>query len=151
MRPLTGLTYFCVVRKTILLNCLPLAFDIYKNPGNLPTATEKKFFLTFFKFPHEKMISYVRSGEKCGRITLIGLALTGYPMFTKRFERVRSAVLMTAWQHIIRLSWAMCSLRRIFSLSEWPTCCLFIISISYQNQNWKKENSETQASHLWPE
>ena len=48
------------------------------------------------------MILFGRSGEKCGRISLIRLALSGYPMFTKCFERVRAAVLMTASYTVIR-------------------------------------------------
>ena len=48
------------------------------------------------------MILFGRSGEKCGRISLIRLALSGYPMFTKCFERVRSAVLITASYTVIR-------------------------------------------------
>lgn len=135
MRPLTGWTHFCVVRKTVLPNCLPLACDIYGYPAIYPQLL-KKIFLTFFKFPHEKWSYLVDMEKNVEELLLLGWLSVG----TLCLQSVlRESDQQFQWQHIIPLSGGTCSLRSIFSLSEWPICCLFIISISYRNQNWKKK------------
>ena len=94
------------------------------------------------------MILFGRHGEKCGRITLIRLALSGYPMFTKCFERVRSAVPMTAYYTVIR--------RHVQPKEHFQSIrvahMLLIYHFNFISESkLKKENFETQASHLWPE
>lgn len=78
-----------MVRKTILLNCWPLACDIYKNAGNLPTSTEKKGFLSLsLNFHIKNDLMCVGMEKNCGQFIPTRLVLRGY-VFTKCCEMVR--------------------------------------------------------------
>lgn len=92
-----------MVRKSILLICWLLASDIYKNSGKFTHNDLKKIILNLSSSFHIKndLMCVGMEKKKCGKVTPIGLVLSGHNMFTKCFEMVGQAVLMTAYDTVI--------------------------------------------------